>query len=140
MKICHTGTHSRIPSSPDVAALVISIRPEYRSRYSDSLRDGRSGDLIPVGGRLPATVQTSSGINPATCTMGTGSLPLEVKWPGCGVNHPPPSSAEIKKKTGAIPLIPLWAFMVSYRVTFIFTVIEHLMITYKLYQTIQKGR
>jgi len=29
--------------------------------------------------------------------MGTGSLP-GVKWPGHGVDYPPPSSAEVKKE------------------------------------------
>jgi len=34
-----------------------------------------------------------------------------------GGQHPPPSSAEIKKDI-AIPLLPLWAFMACYRVNF----------------------
>jgi hypothetical protein len=29
--------------------------------------------------------------------MGTGSFP-GVKLPGCGVDHPPPSSAEVKER------------------------------------------
>jgi hypothetical protein len=37
-------------------------------------------------------------------TMGTGSFP-GVKWPGSGVNHSPPSSAEVKE-CKAIPLPP----------------------------------
>jgi hypothetical protein len=45
------------------------------SRYSDSLRAGRSGDRIPVWGRdFPAPVQTGSGAHPASCTMGPGSF------------------------------------------------------------------
>jgi hypothetical protein len=39
-------------------------------------------------------VQTGPGTHPAFCTMGTRSF-LWVKWPGCGADHPPPSSAEI---------------------------------------------
>jgi hypothetical protein len=42
--------------------------------------------------------------------MGTRSFP-GVKWPGRGVENPPPSSA----------LLPLWAFMVCYRANFTFT-------------------
>jgi len=29
--------------------------------------------------------------------MGTGSFP-GIKWPGRGVDHPPPSSAEVKER------------------------------------------
>jgi len=35
--------------------------------------------------------------------MGTGSL-LGIKRPGRGVDHPLPSSAEVKEKSRAIPL------------------------------------
>ena len=62
--------------------------PEYLSRYSDSLRAGRSGNRIPVGTRFSALVQTGPGAHPASYTMGTGYLP-GVKRPGRGVDHPP---------------------------------------------------
>jgi len=42
---------------------------------SDWPRAGRSGDRIPVGVRFSAPVQTGHGAHPASCTMGTGSLP-----------------------------------------------------------------
>ena len=41
----------------------------------DWLRAGRSGDLILVGARFFAPVQTGPGVHPASCTMGTGSFP-----------------------------------------------------------------
>ena len=46
--------------------------------------------------RFSTPIQTAPGAHPASSTMGTGSLP-GVKWPGCGVDHPPPPSAEVKE-------------------------------------------
>jgi len=48
-----------------------------RSRYSDWLRDRRSGDRITVGGRgarYSAPVQTGRGAHASSCKIGTGSL------------------------------------------------------------------
>jgi len=66
------------------------------SQYSDSLRAGRSGDRILEGERFSTTVQNGSGAHPASYTMGNGSF-TGVKQPGHGVDHPPPSSAEVKE-------------------------------------------
>jgi hypothetical protein len=54
--------------------------------------------------------------------MGTGSFP-GVKWPGRGVDHPPPSSAEVKEiiELNIYPN-PLCAFMAYSRVNFTFTI------------------
>ena len=65
-------------------------------QYSDLLRAGRSGDRILVEARFSAPVQTGPGLHPASYAMGTASLP-EVNRPGRGVNHPPPSGAEVKE-------------------------------------------
>ena len=47
----------------------------YLSQYSDSLRSGRSGDPVPVGGaRFSVLIQTVPGAYPASCTMDTWSL------------------------------------------------------------------
>jgi len=54
----------------------------WRSRYSDWLRAGQSGDRIPVGARFSAPVQTGPGVHPALCTVGTGSFPGGKGWPG----------------------------------------------------------
>ena len=70
--------------------------PRQLSRYSESLRPGRSKDRIPVGARFSAPVQTGPGAHPASYTMGTGSFP-RVNRPGRGVDHPPPFSAEVKE-------------------------------------------
>ena len=45
--------------------------------------------------RFSTPVLDGPGDDPAFCTMGTGSFG-EVKQPGIGVNHQPPSSAEVK--------------------------------------------
>jgi hypothetical protein len=52
---------------------------------------------MPVGARFSAPVQTLPGAYPATYKMGKGSSP-EVKWSGLGVDHPHPSSAEVKER------------------------------------------
>jgi hypothetical protein len=44
-----------------------------RRRDSDPLRTGRSGNLILVGARFSAPVQTDPGAHPASYTMGPGS-------------------------------------------------------------------
>jgi hypothetical protein len=56
------------------------------------------GDRIPVWARFSTPVQTNPGAYPASYTMGIGSLSWGVKWSGCGINHPPPSSTEVKER------------------------------------------
>ena len=84
--------------------------PGQRSRYSDSLRTGRSGDRIPVGARFPAPVQTGPGAYPASCTMSTGSF-LGVKRPGRGADHPPPSKSSQVGLYLYSPSGPSWPVM-----------------------------
>ena len=67
------------------------------------------------GSRFSAPVQTDSEAHPASYTTGTGSFP-GVKRPGYGADHSPPSSAEVKEKSRAIPLLPLWTFTTCCRV------------------------
>jgi len=47
------------------------------------------------GARFSITVHTGPWAHPASYAMGTGSYP-GLNWPGLGVYHPPPSSAEVK--------------------------------------------
>jgi hypothetical protein len=61
-----------------------------------SVRSGGSGDRIPVGARFSAPVQTRPGAQTASYTMRDGSFP-GVERPGCGVNHPPSPSVEVKE-------------------------------------------
>ena len=93
--------------------------PGWRSRYSDSLRAGWSGDRIPVGARFSAPVQTGPGAHLASCTMGTGSF-AGVKRPGRGADLPPTIQVPRSRKSGAIPLLPLWAFMACYGSTLLY--------------------
>jgi hypothetical protein len=48
--------------------------PEYLSRYSDSLRAGKSGDRIPVEAKFSFPVQSGPGVHPTLYTLGTGSF------------------------------------------------------------------
>ena len=64
---------------------------------ANALRTGLSGDRISVGTRFSAPVQTGSGADPFSCTMGTGSF-LGVKQQRRGVDHPHPSSGEVKER------------------------------------------
>jgi hypothetical protein len=75
----------------------LHCRGGYISRYSDSLRAGRSGDRIPVVARFSAPVQTGPEAHPASYTVGTRPF-SGVKRPRRGFDHPPPSSAEVKER------------------------------------------
>ena len=46
-------------------SLIHMCVPGLRNRYYDSLRDGRSGDRIPVGTKFSAAVKTGPGAHPA---------------------------------------------------------------------------
>jgi len=86
----------------------------YLSRYSDSLRTGRSGDRIPVEARFSTPVQTGHGAHPASYTMGTGSF-LGVKRPGRGVEAPW-SNAEVKERVELYIYSFSWVFVAYSRV------------------------
>jgi len=49
------------------------------------------------GARFSELLQTGPRAHPASYTRGTGSF-SGVKRPGRGVDHPPPSSAEVKER------------------------------------------
>ena len=79
-----------------------------------SLRGRRSGDRNPVGARFSAPVQNGPGAYPASYKLGTGSFP-GVNRPLHDVDHPPPSSAEVKESVDLIMYSPYglsWPFLV----------------------------
>ena len=60
-------------------------------------QDGTGIESRWGGARFSPPVQTGPGGHPASYTVGTGSF-LRVKRPELGVDHPPPSSAEVKER------------------------------------------
>jgi hypothetical protein len=70
-----------------------------------------------VGAGFSVPVQNRPGAYLATCIMGTGSFP-GVKRPGLSVDHPPPSSAEVKERVELYLYSPSGPFMACSRVNF----------------------
>jgi len=60
------------------------------------------------GARFSAPVQTGPGAHPASCTMGTGSLPRVKSGRGVTLTTHP-LLVPWSRKSRAIPLLPLWA-------------------------------
>ena len=78
------------------------------------LRARRSGDRIQVGGEIFRTRPDRPWGLLSPYTKHTGSFP-GVKRPGRGVDHPSPSSAEVKERV-VILVFPLYIFMAAYEV------------------------
>jgi hypothetical protein len=66
-----------------------------------------------VGEKFSAPIQTGPEAHPDLYSMGTRSF-LGIKRPGCDVDHPPPSRAEVKERVE----LYLCAFMDCSRVNF----------------------
>ena len=91
----------------------------WLSRYSDYAIGWKVQEIKSRwGARYSAPVQTGPGAHPASCTTGTGSFP-GVKRSGRGVDHPPPSSAEVKERVEIYCY--LWTFVACSSESFTFT-------------------
>jgi len=79
--------------------LLQNLVPCRDSSVGIATRYGLDGPGIEsrCGARFSGPAQTRPGAHPASYTMSTGSFP-GVKQQGCGVDHPPPSSAEVKER------------------------------------------
>ena len=75
--------------------------------------------------RFSAPIQASPGAHLASYTMGTASLSLGVKRPGRGLDHPPPSCAEVKERPELYLYSPPWAFMACSKTNFTSPYISH---------------
>jgi hypothetical protein len=66
------------------------------------------------GTRFSTPIQTGPGSHPASYKMSTGSFPGVKKQPWHGIDHPPPSSSEVKEKVELYiytPFGPSWSFL-----------------------------
>jgi len=123
---CISAPTTSPPSSQSSPAVVRPLRSHDkwkvgRDRSVGMTRYGLDGPGIESrwGARFPAPIQTGLEDHPASYTMGTGYIPGE-KRRGRDVDHPPHLAPRLKKSR-AVPLLRLWAFVACYRVNFIFT-------------------
>ena len=77
--------------------LLLLYGPGKRSRIATRYGLGGPGIEFRWGVRFSAPGQTGLRAYPVSYTMGTGPFP-GVKRPGGGVDHPPPSSPEVKER------------------------------------------
>jgi len=99
------GSKSVVQEIKFIVILCI-ILAVWLGRDSNSLRDGRSVDRIPVGTRFSAPVQTSLGAHPASYTMDMGSL-LRVKRSERDVYHPQHLAPRLNKEHSYTSTPPL---------------------------------
>jgi hypothetical protein len=81
--------------------------PGKRNRYRDSLRAGRRGDRILVRARFSAPFQTDPSAHPASCTMGTRSLPLGQSCRGVTLTTHRNLAPRLKKEYNCVSTPPL---------------------------------
>jgi hypothetical protein len=74
------------------------------------LIEGRSGNRIPVGSEIFSPRPDRLWVSPSLLHSGYHVSFLGVKRPGCGVDHPSHLAPRLRKSR-AIPVLRLWAFM-----------------------------
>jgi hypothetical protein len=99
--------------SPSYRSFKIMCGPGKRSQYSDSLRLDGPGIESRCGKDFTNPSRRALGPNQPPVQWVPG-LFLGVKRPGRGVDHPPPSSAEVKEKVKLYlycPSGPSWSVL-----------------------------
>jgi hypothetical protein len=91
LKCCKAWTTHKLRETPNQKS-----GPRQYSRYSDSLRAGRSGDLLPVWRDFPTRRNRSWSPPSLLYNEYRVSIP-GVKRPGRGVNHTPLPIAKVKE-------------------------------------------
>jgi len=76
--------------------------------------EGNTGPTVLAEG----TAYHTQSITLCNGKIGTGSFP-GVQRPGCGTDHPPPSSVQVKGRVELYLYSPPWAFVACSRVNFI---------------------
>jgi hypothetical protein len=99
-----------------IPGLIAYLEPGRRSQYSDSLRARRSGDRIPVGAKFSAPIQTGSEAPLNLLYKGYRVFPGGKGGRGVTLTAHPFLSAEVYKKSRAIPLLSLRASAAYVRV------------------------
>ena len=76
--------------------LILSVKRDSVLGVATGYRLDDPAMESPWRTRFFAPFQTVPWPHLASCSMRTASLSRGVKWPGCGVNHLPPSSCVVK--------------------------------------------
>jgi hypothetical protein len=87
--------------------LTVCGGPRQLIRYGDTLRAGRSGDRTPFGSEISRTRPDLPWGPPSLLYNGYRVSFPGVKRPGPGVDHPPPSSAEVEERVELYLYSPL---------------------------------